>query len=300
MELNIGISNAPKSAVDFYIGVNNAPRRVLKAYIGVNNVPRLFYDGNKIYAWRRYTIAETVQYQWTRGYQRPIYNTSGSFTTATGAEENAQTGIVTFSGIGSHSIAQTGSYYCTQISYTQTAGLYSISSTECSATATDLYYQILIAQSGWMTARNVYTWTRSEETIQSKGTFIDFVISENSDTYPEDGVQDGYWYTRAEPISVSFSNPDGGSLEVIYEDFTGQQSDPIPQYISRKNYSCKPGTLFEIYGANLKGATVDNQYIDSVDASDLSNRMKVQITLPESGSVTIEADAQSEGSGGSG
>ena len=53
----------------------------------------------------------------------------------------------------------------------------------------------------------LYVWDKYDESNPTAGDFISYVISDTSNDYPDDGVQNGYYYKRVPNLYISDKQP---------------------------------------------------------------------------------------------
>lgn len=222
-----GVSSKARKIKACYIGVSNKARKIKKGYIGVNNIARLCYSSG--YMWARYTLASTGKVSLTKvvsnasGYRfakdnlQSFYecvvtgNDSSGYTLKTSStpEFNKRAKAVTTSGASSNSYYQvpkncgvvTNTYYCV-VTYGYEGGYNRLS-------GYDFYmdYNTDITTATWFSYLALWTAvnynTNSDKldiyrknTIQTKGSFIDYVTSDNSNAYPTNGISGSYWYVK--------------------------------------------------------------------------------------------------------
>lgn len=200
------INNIDKKITKMYIGDNdNIAREAKKGYIGDDtNIARLFKSPE--YVWQKYTLKSSAS--WSKVYSPAGFRDSNYILSRT-----IVTGLTISNGVFTRKtyINNAWAYVDMPITvYFGTIGGYGT----LMGTSTRLYdvydisgYNTFGKTTAYRFDLDTYTYQGSSSfrctgtlykgTItNSQGTFVENIISEDPSTYPENGMQDGYWYVK--------------------------------------------------------------------------------------------------------
>lgn len=166
------------------------------------------------YVWEKYNTATKYQevltgYRVGTSFYAPLVYTSDTY------EFDENTGTYTLTGIVSPTnVSQGGSTQNHLIigSASGSSRYYATYGWRFTISGNTMLIECVTA-TGTTTQYNVY----GSSAYTAKGTYVEDVVSESSDAYPSDGVQDGYWYVFKETI------PDVPSITVPDVSMVGLQ-----------------------------------------------------------------------------
>lgn len=204
-KIYIGSSGSSRNVSNIYIGVSGVARKVIKGYVGANDVAKKFYGLQ--YVWKRYTIEIINTYeQTTERYANFRYITAAASQSGklpTRCEFDASTGRFALSNLGTVEIREDGftsDYYTTKVNieYYDNAGYMTSFSVIKEGVYDGPIYHIEARRYYWPsmnTESNVDIYTSSiTSSVQSAGTYLTDVYSENRNAYPDNGISGSYWY----------------------------------------------------------------------------------------------------------
>ena len=186
------------------VGINNVSRNVVKGYIGINGSAKQFWPDEPVYVWNRYNVDPKYTYSVVyKGSYNSTWSkqTSGSF--AKFAAFDSNTGQITLSNIQTydyrwlldHASMTVMDGYITIYNTKFDLGwspneVYSTSAREGTFSQ---WYRI-----GITSTNRIMIFSRPDITSSIsdyiRGSYLDQVTSKMRGSYPDDGVQGGYWY----------------------------------------------------------------------------------------------------------
>lgn len=204
-KIYIGSSGSSRNVSDIYIGISGRSRKVTKGYIGINDIAKKFYGLQ--YMWKRYTIETVNTYEETsKRYANFRYITAAASQSGklpTRCEFDTSTGKFILSDLDIVEIrddGMTSEYYTTEVNieYYDNTG-YLVGFTAIKEGAYDgPIYNIEAHRYVWPsmnTESNVDIYTSSiASSMQSAGTYLADIYSENRNAYPNNGISGNYWY----------------------------------------------------------------------------------------------------------
>lgn len=230
-EIYLGESNIAKEVKKLYIGQDDLARKVKKGYLGVDGLARQFYG---LFTWKRYSVI--TSYNQTTSYIQSLQSNvqyyqgsalllttnnyicyGNSFALSTDIPNqtlSASSQGVKFNRNGT--TLDTGAFWVRDYAkygwcFYRAGTMSTISwsgSIELILSADlqeDVFYPEIRYIRGQYYDRGDNTaymecreYRVQSQATQSKGTFIDLIMSENETDYPKNGYKNGYWYELVE------------------------------------------------------------------------------------------------------
>lgn len=175
------------------VGINNVSRNVVKGYIGINGSAKQFWPDEPIYVWNRYYTATRYSF-----YESGSY--SVEFNTELSGKYSVTAKVLDHTGFGylwklydCQSVSNISDIRNKKIyvyDYTEFRGnITELSARDDTATYNGNVYSIDVGSGYSGILHNLYG-----QEFTACGSYIDQVTSKIRGSYPDDGVQGGYWY----------------------------------------------------------------------------------------------------------
>lgn len=182
----VTVGGTAKTISGGYVNIGGVWKPIVKTYVNVNGVWKNAWK--ELYTWKKYTVKTSTAYVQEK-------------TAETLTDDDLPSYNSVFAGDSYTFDASTGKYTIKNRATTTPDKLNTITrkyfSRSSSSTATYMYEFIENSGSDWIPEYSVYLYTSKETTVNSQGTYVSDVTSENSSAYPTNGRHsDGYWYVK--------------------------------------------------------------------------------------------------------